>query len=578
MAKKEKTPKSKKALKVDKKPNKKKLEKDFSLRFAFMGTVFLAVIVTVVIIMLSVVPKAKSIIADKTLNYMREKASTCKYYIESTGLPVKNATYAELCEMFGETKLDGIEDSYVYLTDKEGKIHYDPDQTKVGTIAENEVVQDLVAKIAADDIPEDGTATYKENGVSRYAGYGVTSRKDIVVITATESEILAEANSIVVRGMLSSSIVVIILLLFGFFASKAIVAPLIKIVKSIERLSDGYINEEIIANSRITETKALTAAAATLQNNLRSIVLDIKTASDNLSDSVMNTNGLCNTSADGANQISSAVDELALAAQSMAESVQDLNENMVDIGGNIESITGAVTELSTSSDSMNMISDQAAKDINDVYESSMNSVEAANAIAEHMGTLTKAIDEVSNATKLIGDIASQTNLLSLNASIEAARAGEAGRGFAVVAQEIGSLAAQSQDSASQIDAIANNIIQLSQQSSTLTEKIKQIIADEQKMVQKTRDSFTELKGQIDNSIIQIQNISEQTESLEVSKEKAISSVSDLSAISQQNAASNQEVTASISDLSVNINDISAHSNDMSGMAQKLTETIKAFKE
>ena len=147
--------------------------------------------------------------------------------------------------------------------------------------------------------------------------------------------------------------------------------------------------------------------------------------------------------------------------QSMAESVQELNAEMVEIGGNIEVITGAVTELNAASDSMNSISDQAQTDIQEVYESSQNSVAAVEAIAEHMETLTKAINEVSNATRLIGDISSQTNLLSLNASIEAARAGEAGRGFAVVAQEIGSLAAQSQDSVSQIDAIANNIIQLS---------------------------------------------------------------------------------------------------------------------
>ncbi len=227
---------------------------------------------------------------------------------------------------------------------------------------------------------------------------------------------------------------------------------------------------------------------------------------------------------------------------------------------------------------MNSISDQAQTDIQEVYESSQNSVAAVEAIAEHMETLTKAINEVSNATRLIGDISSQTNLLSLNASIEAARAGEAGRGFAVVAQEIGSLAAQSQDSVSQIDAIANNIIQLSQTSASLTEKIKEIIADEQVKVQKTKDSFTELKNEIDNSVVQIQNISDQAASLEVSKEKAISAVSDLSAISEENAASNEEVTASISNLSVNINDISSQSDDMSGMAEKLTASIAAFKD
>ena len=549
-----------------------------SLMIAFMGTVLIAVIVSVLITMLATVPKSKSLINEQTLNYMSELSKRCKYELESTGTSCQNNTYEYINDMFGEVKLAGMPNSYVYIVSKDGTMLYHPTLEKVGKPVENDVVKGLVEQLQAGEKPEDAAVTYEYKGATKYAGYGITNRKEIIVVTADEKEVAAEANSVVNRALLISVIVIAIFLIYSYFASKIVSDPLKKIVSATEKLSEGYIHEPIEVSSIVKETKELTKAAQTLQTNLQSIVDEIKSASINLSDSVINTNGLCNTSADGANQISSAVDELATAAQSMAESVQDLNAEMVDIGGNIENITAAVSELTQASDSMNVISDQAAKDIQDVYESSQNSVSAVEAIAEHMETLTKAIGEVSNATKLIGDISSQTNLLSLNASIEAARAGEAGRGFAVVAQEIGSLAAQSQDSVSQIDAIANNIIQLSETSTSLTEKIKQIIANEQIMVQKTKDSFMELKGEIDNSIVQIQNISEQTASLDVSKEKAISAVSDLSAISEENAASNEEVTASISNLSVNINDISSQSDDMSGMAQALTDSIAAFKD
>ena len=558
----------------------KKEKKGFSLNLmiTIMGMIIIAVFASVLISLLATVPRSKELIGEQTLNYMEEMAETCKYELEAFGQTAEIALYSDLDGMFGNVKCVGMPDSYVYIVSKDGTMLYHPSQDKVGNPVENAVVKSLVSELQAGKMPKETAVKYEYKGAIKYAGYGITDKKEIIVITADEKEVMAEANSVVTRAIIIGVVVVLLFAILGFFVSKVIADPLKKIIDATQKLSDGYIHEEIDVNSPIFETKELTAAAKTLQKNLQEIVDEIRNASTNLSDSVINTNGLCNTSADGANQISSAVDELATAAQSMAESVQDLNAEMVDIGGNIENITGAVTELSAASDSMNAISDEAAKDIQEVYESSQNSVAAVEAIAEHMETLTKAIGEVSNATRLIGDISSQTNLLSLNASIEAARAGEAGRGFAVVAQEIGSLAAQSQDSVSQIDAIANNIIQLSQTSTSLTEKIKEIIADEQVKVQKTKESFMELKGEIDTSIVQIQNISEQTASLEVSKEKAISAVSDLSAISEENAASNEEVTASVSNLSVNINDISSQSDDMSGMALALTESIKAFKD
>ena len=560
------------------KKNKEKKGIKINLMATFMGTIIIAVFVAVLIALLSTVPKSKDIITEKTLNYLEEMAKTCKFEMEALGQPAEMALYSDLDSMFGDVKCEGMPSSYVYIVSKDGKMLYHPDQEKIGNPVENACVKAIVEELSAGRIPADDAVKYEYKGAIKYAGFGITKKQDIVVVTADEKEALAESNSVVIRGVVIAIVIIILFAVVGFIISRMISEPLKKVVGGINKISQGYINEPIDVNSSLKETNELTKAAKTLQVNLQSIVEEIRNASTNLSDSVMNTNGLCNTSADGATQISSAVDELASAAQSMAESVQELNAEMVEIGGNIEVITGAVTELNAASDSMNSISDQAQTDIQEVYESSQNSVAAVEAIAEHMETLTKAINEVSNATRLIGDISSQTNLLSLNASIEAARAGEAGRGFAVVAQEIGSLAAQSQDSVSQIDAIANNIIQLSQTSASLTEKIKEIIADEQVKVQKTKDSFTELKNEIDNSVVQIQNISDQAASLEVSKEKAISAVSDLSAISEENAASNEEVTASISNLSVNINDISSQSDDMSGMAEKLTASIAAFKD
>ncbi|MDO4966266.1 MAG: methyl-accepting chemotaxis protein [Lachnospiraceae bacterium] len=540
-------------------------------------TILISVVVSVVSIMLLTLPASEEIIKNRVLNYIQAEAIRAKYELEKTG-SAEILPYEQVNKMFGEEKLDGMPGSYVYIVKRDGRMLYHPSQDKIGNPVENECVKALVAELETGKIPDDGAMAYEYKGAIKYAGYGITRAREIVVVTADEKEALSECSKLTLRGVLCGVIVAAILLAVGLFVAKIIAEPLKQIAEFTKKLSEGYLNNEMSAKSPIVETKEIADAAVVLQDNLRTIVNEIRSASSNLTDSVNDTNGLCNTSADGAMQITSAVDELATAAQSMAEAVQDLNSNIIEIGGNIETISGAVDALNASSASMNNISDEAAEDIKDVYASSERSVEAVEAIAQHMDTLTTAINDVSNATKLINDISSQTNLLSLNASIEAARAGEAGRGFAVVAQEIGSLATQSSDSASQIDAIANNIIELSKQSASLTEKIKEIINEEQSKVKTTQDSFLKLKDMIDNSIMQIDQISNETTKLATAKEAAISAVSDLSAISEENAASNEEVTASVTGLSSNISDISGRSDDMSEMAVSLNEAIKAFKE
>ena len=382
---------------------------------------------------------------------------------------------------------------------------------------------------------------------------------------------------------LTTPLVLVAVILFVFFAGLIFFlslyvrrAPAL-ISEDMERMATGDIMSDSVAHSAITENVNMITAIGNMKSVLQDTVSRIKESADELGENANEVMSLSDASADGATQISTAVGELSLTAQNMAENVQEVNSRAAEMDETVSDIGGNVESLNKNAETMKNISRLASGKMKDVMTSSRGSVEAVQTINKQINLTNESIAKVNEAIDLIIDIASQTKLLSLNASIEAARAGEAGRGFAVVADSISQLSEQSNNSASTIRTIAEEILSNSEVSVRLAGEIMDTMNAEQAIIEEAQDEFEKLEAAIAESVDGIKGIDEKTSSLQSIKERIVANVTDLSAISEENAASNAEVSASTDNIATSIKEIADRIKGVNAQADNLKEIVAFFK-
>ncbi|MBR3308253.1 MAG: methyl-accepting chemotaxis protein [Lachnospiraceae bacterium] len=425
----------------------------------------------------------------------------------------------------------------------------------------------------SDDVVINGTDYY----VYYMPLYGSDGVRGMAFSGKTADQInAAEKHIYLVVALVGIAGIVVFTLIAWFFAIK-VSSPLKAVAASLQKLSDGETDVRIDEKTSIQETAQIIAATTKLGDVLKSATGKIRSSAETLTGTIGSTADMAADSSEATGQIADSMQALTQTTMTMAQSVQDINDNMNHMGDIISQAVDSVNNLNSNAGAMSEANREAADSIRKVISSSERSADAVEDIANRINATNEAVTKINEMVALITGIASQTNLLSLNASIEAARAGEAGRGFAVVAEEIKTLAEQSDVSANQIKDIVAAIGESSTKCVEHAKKVRELITDEKELLLLTQDKFANLDRDIQNSVEEISSVSMVTGQLESIKDTIANAVTDLSAISEETSATNEEVAASIQSVANNVGQVSENANVMNDLSADLKEAVAYFK-
>lgn len=417
---------------------------------------------------------------------------------------------------------------------------------------------------------ESGIGTYYYNGVYKIMSFAPIPGTNGWSV-ALGAPVLDFLGSTIVCAIICIIIAVAGMMLGSYVSGKiadAIGQPISACSERLSLLAQGNLSAPIPVIDTEDETRVLADATESIVKSLQTVISDAGVLLGEMAEGnfaiatdkedayvgdfhqlIESLRKLNRRLSDTLKNVQMSVEQVSFGAGQMAESAQSLAEGATDQAGSVEELQATIIDVTS-------MVEQNAKMLGESYKQAREYEKQATGSGEEMKDLTAAMERINETSRQIGniieeieDIASQTNLLSLNAAIEAARAGEAGRGFAVVADQIRKLADDSAQSAVNTRQLIETAIQEIEHGNQITER--------------TASSLMNVVKGMEEIALATQTAMNSSNTQSEAMEQIESGIEQISAVVQNNSATAEETSAT--------------SQQLSAQASTMNEVVSAFK-
>ncbi len=390
-----------------------------------------------------------------------------------------------------------------------------------------------------------------------------------------KSTILGQADSIKLLIVLFVLIATVLAIIIGTIIAGGIGNAIAKLIKSISKVSKGDLTVKF-ETKRKDEFLILSKSLNDMIGGIRRLIVEVAVVGSEVNDSAILFSSTSETILGATKDISLTIDEIEKGVVQQADDTQSCSDQMSNLSDKISQLYGSADEIELIAKDTKMIVRNGIHIVDELKNKTKDTSDITQVVINEIKELKEQSHSIGNFVVVINEIASQTNLLSLNASIEAARAGQTGRGFAVIADEIRKLADESIKAAKEIEDIVSHIESKTQNTADTAGKAENIVKSQVEALHKTVDLFEDIDNHVNNLSGNLNTISSGIKGIESAKEDTVDAISNISAVSQETAAAAEEVSATINNQILSVESLNESAGDLAGNAQRLQDVIQVF--